>query len=147
MREGMISPAGPRREGLDILRGATLLSMIAYHACWDLVWIFGADWPWYRSFGAFVWQQSICWTFILLSGFCFPLGRHPFRRGGLIFLCGCLITGVTVLWMPANRVFFGVLSLLGSAVVLEFLLYYMTRPERRLKVREEIYLDSSLDLF
>ncbi len=36
---------------------------------------------------------------------------------------------------------------LGSAIVLEFLLYYMTRPEYRLKVREEIYLDSMLDLF
>ncbi len=36
---------------------------------------------------------------------------------------------------------------LGSAVVLEFLLYYMTRPECQLKVREAIYLDSMLDLF
>jgi len=36
---------------------------------------------------------------------------------------------------------------LGSAIVLEFLLYYMTKPEYQLKVREEIYLDSSLDLF
>lgn len=36
---------------------------------------------------------------------------------------------------------------LGSAVVLEFLLYYLTRPEYQLKVREEIYLDSALDLF
>lgn len=36
---------------------------------------------------------------------------------------------------------------LGSAVVLEFLLYYLTRPEYQLRVREEIYLDSSLDLF
>lgn len=36
---------------------------------------------------------------------------------------------------------------LGSAVILEFLLYYMTKPEHQLKVREEIYLDSSLDLF
>lgn len=36
---------------------------------------------------------------------------------------------------------------LGSAVVLEFLLYYMTRPEYQLNVREEIYLDSMLDLF
>ena len=36
---------------------------------------------------------------------------------------------------------------LGSAVILEFLLYYMTKPEYHLKVREEIYLDSSLDLF
>ena len=36
---------------------------------------------------------------------------------------------------------------LGSAIVLEFLLYYMTKPEYQLKVREEVYLDSSLDLF
>jgi len=36
---------------------------------------------------------------------------------------------------------------LGSAVVLEFLLYYLTKPEYQLKVREEIYLDSMLDLF
>ncbi len=36
---------------------------------------------------------------------------------------------------------------LGSAVVLEFLLYYLTKPEYRLRVREEIYLDSDLDLF
>ena len=36
---------------------------------------------------------------------------------------------------------------LGSAVVLEMLLYYLVRPEYQLQVREEIYLDSSLDLF
>lgn len=36
---------------------------------------------------------------------------------------------------------------LGSAVVLEFLLYYMTKPEHQLQVREAIYLDSMLDLF
>ena len=36
---------------------------------------------------------------------------------------------------------------LGSAVVLEFLLYYLTKPEHQLQVREEIYLSSSLDLF
>ena len=36
---------------------------------------------------------------------------------------------------------------LGSALILEFLLYYMTKPEYRLLVREEIYLDNALDLF
>lgn len=36
---------------------------------------------------------------------------------------------------------------LGSAVILEFLLYYMTKPEYQLNVREEIYLTSTLDLF
>lgn len=32
---------------------------------------------------------------------------------------------------------------LGSALILEFLLYYMTKPEYQLRVREEIYLDNS----
>ena len=36
---------------------------------------------------------------------------------------------------------------LGSALVLEFLLYYLTKPEYQLRVREEIYLDNALDLF
>ena len=36
---------------------------------------------------------------------------------------------------------------LGSAVLLEFILHYMTRPERQLEVREAVYLDSALDLF
>ena len=36
---------------------------------------------------------------------------------------------------------------LGSALVLEFLLYYLTKPEYQLKIREEIYLDNMLDLF
>lgn len=36
---------------------------------------------------------------------------------------------------------------LGSALILEFLLYYMTKPEYRINVREEMYLDNTLDLF
>ena len=36
---------------------------------------------------------------------------------------------------------------LGSALLLEFLLYYMVKPEYHIHVREAIYLDSTLDLF
>lgn len=107
-----------RWAALDNLRGLTLLSMIAYHACWDMVYIFGADWGWYRSTLAYLWQQSICWTFILLSGFCWSLGSHPLRRGLEVFGGGLLVTAVTLLIMPENRVVFGVLTLLGSCMLL-----------------------------
>lgn len=36
---------------------------------------------------------------------------------------------------------------LGSALLLEFILCYMTKPEYHLLLREELYLDNSLDLF
>lgn len=103
---------------LDNLRGLILISMIAYHAVWDLVYIFDNDWQWYESDVAFLWQQSICWGFILLSGFCFPLGKHKLKRGLTVFLTGALVMVVTCLVMPENRVVFGVLTMLGSAMLL-----------------------------
>ena len=110
---------GARRfDGLDTIRGITLISMIAYHASWDLVYLYGVDWPFYRSFGAYLWQQSICWTFILLSGYCFHLGRHRLKRGLMTFGGGVLVSLVTVFAMPDSPIICGVLTLLGTAALL-----------------------------
>lgn len=108
----------PRRHGLDTLRGLALISMILYHASWDLVYLFGVDWPWYRSSGAYFWQQATCWTFILLSGYCFHLGHHRLRRGWMAFGGGAVVTAVTLVAMPDMPVLFGVLTLLGAAALL-----------------------------
>ena len=111
-----------RLAGLDTIRGITLLSMMLYHTCWDLVFLFGKKIPGYSGLGGYVWQQSICWVFILLSGFCVQLGHHTLRRGAQVFGAGALVTAVTLLFMPEDRVIFGVLTLLGSAMLLTGLL-------------------------
>lgn len=102
---------------IDILRGLCLISMIIYHTVWDMVYIHGFDWMWYRSTWAFVWQQSICWTFILLSGFCLPMGKHPVRRGSIVFVAGGLVSVVTLIIMPDTPIIFGVLTFLGSCAI------------------------------
>ena len=58
---------------LDGLRGITLLGMIAYHGMFDLVELYGIPIRWFFRTPGYVWQQSVCWTFILLSGFCWRL--------------------------------------------------------------------------
>lgn len=103
---------------LDELRGFTLISMMLYHSLWDLVYIAGISIPWYKSTGAHLWQQSICWTFIFLSGFCWSLGHHPLKRGLLVFFAGTFITLVTYVLLPENIVIFGVLTLIGSSMLL-----------------------------
>lgn len=103
---------------LDSIRGLTLISMILYHACWDAVYLMGMDWPWYRSRAGFVWQQSICWTFILLSGFCVPYSRRLLKRGLKVFAAGALVMLVTNLVLSEDRVVFGVLTLIGSCMLL-----------------------------
>lgn len=102
---------------LDGLRGFALLNMIAYHTIWDMVWIFGFSWHWYTSQIGYLWQQAICQTFILLSGFCLPLGRHGLKRGITVFLAGAAVSAVTLVFMPENRVVFGVLTLIGSCMI------------------------------
>ncbi|MDE5768371.1 MAG: DUF1624 domain-containing protein [Oscillospiraceae bacterium] len=111
-------PNSGRCAVLDFIRGFTVLHMIAFHACWDLVYLFGQNWTWYHGTGAYIWQQGICWTFILLSGFCAGMSRHPFRRGLTIFLAGMMISGVTILFMPENLILFGVLTCIGSCMLI-----------------------------
>lgn len=107
---------------LDELRGLDLISMMLYHGTWDAVYLFGVAVPWYAGTPGRLWQQSICWGFILLSGFCLPMGHHPVKRGAVVFGAGALVTAVTLLFMPENVVLFGVLTLLGSAMILTGLL-------------------------
>lgn len=106
----------------DNLRGLTLISMIVYHTVWDMVYIFGQNWDWFESYSAYIWQQSICCSFILLSGFCWSFGQKKWKRGLLVFGAGVLISLITIVFMPENRILFGVLTLLGSCMLIMILL-------------------------
>ncbi len=114
---------------LDSLRGLALINMIAFHTMWDLVFIYGVSAPWYLGQGAHIWQQAICCTFILLSGFCFSLGRKHFRRGLIVFFAGALVSVVTFVFMPASAILFGVLTCIGSCMLIVALL---EKPLKRL---------------
>ena len=103
---------------LDDIRGITLASMIVFHGVWDLVYIFDVNWGWFYTPIAYLWQQSICWMFIALSGFCWSLGGHKLRRGLTVFAAGCMVSLVTELATPEQRIRFGVLTLLGFCMLL-----------------------------
>lgn len=116
----------PRLFLLDLIRGLTLLSMIAYHASYDLVYLYGLHIPGYTGTPGYIWQQSICWSFLFLSGFCFHLGDsrpgRQFCRGLLLSACGLIITLATAVFMPSSLVLMGVLSFYGLAAILTALL-------------------------
>ena len=103
---------------LDALRGLALLNMLAYHAMYDWVYVFGHAGSWYNigAPGCHVWQQYICWSFILLSGYSFTLARRPLKNGLIAAGCAAVLTVVTVGFMPSESIWFGVLHLNAAAV-------------------------------
>ena len=119
-----------RYHALDTLRGFTLLNMIIYHLLWDLVYIYDLPCSWFNGTAAYIWQQSICWTFILLSGFCWQLGSKPLKRGLTVFAAGILVTVVTVTFLPDEQIYFGILTLLGSCMVLLAVLHHIAAKFR-----------------
>ena len=103
---------------LDALRGFTLVNMIAFHGLWNLVYLFGIRADWYTGTPGYLWQQWICWTFILLSGFCWNFSRNHGKRGMTVFGGGLLVTLATCIAMPESRIVFGVLTCIGSCMLL-----------------------------
>ena len=104
----------------DALRGLALLNMLVYHGMYDWVYVFSHASRWYDIWapGCHVWQQYICWSFIVLSGFSFPLARKPVKNGLLVAGCAAVLTTVTAVFMPSEAIWFGVLHLNAAAVLL-----------------------------
>ena len=103
---------------IDGIRGLTIISMIFYHACWDLVFLAGVNLPGYMDTQGLIWQRSICCSFIIISGFCAGISNRHFKRGIIVFLAGLLVTLVTVIFMPEDRIVFGILTFLGSSMLI-----------------------------
>lgn len=104
---------------IDTYRGLTIISMILFHACWDIVYFdLGLTSKFLYGTKAYIWQQSICYSFILLSGFCFSYGKHHLKRGLMSLGGGIIISIVTSIVIPEERDLFGVLWLLGSCMLL-----------------------------
>ena len=98
---------------LDSMRGVALLFMILYHTLWDIINLFGVSADWFTPSLEYMLQRFICMSFIMLSGFCSQIGRHPYKRALILIGASVIIFAVTLIFMPSNIIVFGVLTLLG----------------------------------
>ncbi len=109
---------------IDGLRGLAIVNMVVFHFLYDVYVVSGRDPGWYFLPGIRIWQQAICHTFILVAGFVWRFGeKNSLRRGVFFHLCGALVSFVTWAALPKEAIRFGILSFMGSAVLLMILLH------------------------
>ncbi|MDO4178121.1 MAG: heparan-alpha-glucosaminide N-acetyltransferase domain-containing protein [Phascolarctobacterium sp.] len=104
--------------GLDEIRGCLLISMMLYHLSWDLFDAFNLDITALTTGWLGLWQELTAGGFIMLSGFCLKFSKAPARRGLIVFLAGLLVTAATYMFNQRLPVFFGILTFIGSAMLL-----------------------------
>ena len=102
------------------MRGILVLAMIVYHLLYDLKYIFDVPLNWFKSD-----MSVILIGFLLVSGFSFTLGKRRAVRAAQVSVCGLLVTLVTCLFMPSQKILFGVLTCIGVCM---FLMIPMEKP-------------------
>ena len=107
----------PRIHRLDELRGFCVLMMVIYHFAFNLTAagvlpqsLIGAQW-------VQLLRVIFAGIFVLIAGICCLFSRHNLKRGVCCYLAGVLAEWVTS-FLPGMEIRFGILHMLGSAMVL-----------------------------
>lgn len=110
--------ASNRYNLIDVIRALAIISMVAYHLCYDIFVVFGVDTGFDQQPLVILWERTICFSFIIVSGVALNFSRHPYRRGIIVNLCGIAVTVTTLLFQPSQQVWFGILNLIGCGMLI-----------------------------
>ncbi len=124
---------------IDALRGLALLNMLAFHFLYDVFVVYGGSFEWTQLTWVIVWERYICFSFILISGVSLNFSNHAIKRGLIVNACGLLITLVTAIAVPSQIIIFGILNLIGCAMLLD-------RPLKKLAEKLDPLLGASVSL-
>lgn len=114
-----------RIEAFDVIRGFSLVSMIAFHACYDLVSLYGVSLTWFVFPYIDLWRNSIAWVFIFLAGMMCSYSVHKIKRCVVYLVCAFLIYVVTTLVAVDIPINFGIIFCLGMSTTVVTLVSYM----------------------
>lgn len=103
----------------DVVRGFTVLSMVAFHATYDAVMLFGFSVPWFENpYIQDAWRASISWTFLFLAGWMASFSRNNARRGAIYGVMAFLIWAVTSLAQVDTPINFGILFCMAASTLI-----------------------------
>ncbi len=109
---------------LDELRALTVLSMVAFHASYDLAYIYALDMPWFTA-DPFqeIWRCSISWTFLLLAGWMTHHSRSNMRRGCIYAAVAVLVWIATTVAAVDTPVNFGIIYCMAACTLIYAVLH------------------------
>ena len=123
-----VSSDKTRIRALDVLRGLTVLSMVAFHTTYDLAYIFELPVPWFTSGPVQdIWRNSISWTFLFLAGWMCAYSRNNFKRAIRYGAFAILIWFATTLAAVDTSINFGIIYCMSVSTLIAALLRHVTK--------------------
>lgn len=117
MTKDILSENKKRYHLIDSIRGFAVINMVLFHLMYDIYMIYFTN-NWASQPLVILWERFICFTFILISGMSFNFSRNTWKNGIMVSLMGFVVTAVTVIAMPSQAIWFGILNLLGCSMLI-----------------------------
>lgn len=114
-----------RIRAFDVIRGMSIVSMVCFHYCYDLVYLAGISVPWFRPPLQDVWRASISWSFLLVAGCMCSFSGNNLRRAiryGALSLAIFVVTSIASVDAPIS---FGIIFCMAASTFVEWLLETM----------------------
>jgi len=96
--------------------------MVGHHALYNLVFFYNIHVPFLHSRLFFVLQFIFSGLFIFVAGLCCRFSHSNLKRGAIALSIGLAISAVTIITIPHNAIYFGILHFLGSSMIIYGLL-------------------------
>jgi uncharacterized membrane protein len=107
-----------RVHGFDVIRGFSVISMMAFHACYDIAYIYGHDLGWFKPPFQDIWRASISWVFLLVAGIMCSYSRNNLKRAGKYLLVAALIWIATTVAAVDAPISFGIIYCMGASTLI-----------------------------
>ena len=111
-----------RMSCFDVLRGFSVISMVLFHLCYDLRFVYGYGLDWFRPPLQDVWRASISWTFLFVAGCMCSFSRNGLRRSSRYLIAALVVWVVTSIAAVDVPISFGVIFCMGASTLIEHLL-------------------------
>lgn len=119
-----------RVRGYDVLRGISVVSMVAFHACYDIVYLWDVRLGWFRSPLQDVWRASISWCFLLIAGIMCSYSRNNLKRALKYLVVAAIIWIATTLIAVDTPISYGIIYCMGFSSLLAWALNEPLRKKR-----------------
>lgn len=110
--------AASRVRVFDVVRGLSVLSMVAFHLCYDLTSLAHARLDWFEPPLQDVWRASISWTFVFVAGCMCAWSRDNLRRSLRYLAAALAIFVATTLAKVDTPISFGVIFCMGACTLI-----------------------------
>lgn len=106
----------------DVIRGFSVVSMVLFHLCYDLRYLYGYNLAFFQPPFQDVWRCSISWTFLFVAGCMCSFSRNGLKRALRylgVALAVFLVTTVAAVDTPIN---YGIIFCMGASTLIEHVL-------------------------